>query len=592
MNLPVPLDAARHRRISELVKRADELSPADWGALLAEECGADASLKEDALRLLHRLHASGEGDLLQPAPPSAGAAAETVTYAPTEHGSAEPARIGKYQQIRRFSQASGQAAAYLAFDPDLSRHVVLKRYHGQADEETGEIEEGRALARVRSPYVAGCLGVDRAGEEPFLVVEYIPGRNLAEVRADGPFEHPRAVSIVTQLAEGVAAVHACGLIHRDIKPANVILHDDGSPRLVDFGLAAHLGSRRLRWICGTPAYMPPEQARGEGDRIDQRSDVFALGAVLYFLLTGRAPYAGTTAGEIVEAARKAVIAPPRGFDPAIPKAVEAVCLKALAAAPENRYASAQEFRQALLQAAGPGVTARKSSRFATRRMMGAAALVLAACALIVWYWASYAGRVPVAPLKAELAVILYEEMGNGWRVQNLGELTAASIKKRPPTHRDGVRIRVKLSRPAYFYLIGLNADGTDQLCGRRASLRLEAPKKPLEFPDNLKGYYWLVDGLGLHAYLLVASDRPLPDYETWKSQVPGGFAWTALANEGFWTYDCGPAAGSHETGTQQGETPHHDDAPAPLAVLCDRISRQPGIVLVHAVAFPVKDRAK
>ena len=116
----------------------------------------------------------------------------------------------------------------------------------RADGPSGEAEEGRALAKVASPYVARCHGIERIDGEAFLVVEYVPGRNLAEVRRDGPLGIETVVRILAQLAEGVAAVHARGLIHRDIKPANVILHDDGTPRLVDFGLAAHLGSGRLR----------------------------------------------------------------------------------------------------------------------------------------------------------------------------------------------------------------------------------------------------------------------------------------------------------------------------------------------------------
>ncbi len=139
--------------------------------------------------------------------------------------------------------------------PDLERHVVLKRYHGGPHGPSGEAEEGRALAKVVSPYVARCHGIERIDGGAYLVVEYVPGRNLAEVRRDGPLDLAQVVGILAQLAEGVAAVHARGLIHRDIKPANVILHDDGTPRLVDFGVTAHLGGSRLRARSGSPPYM-------------------------------------------------------------------------------------------------------------------------------------------------------------------------------------------------------------------------------------------------------------------------------------------------------------------------------------------------
>src|SRR4029079_2417629 len=97
--------------------------------------------------------------------------------------------------------------------------------------------------------------------------------------------------------EGLEAVHACGLLHRDIKPANIVLGDDGVPRLVDFGLAAHLGSAALHGVSGTPPYMAPEQARGQWERIDGRTDIYGLGAVLYALLTGQPPHPGATPQE-------------------------------------------------------------------------------------------------------------------------------------------------------------------------------------------------------------------------------------------------------------------------------------------------------
>ena len=151
------------------------------------------------------------------------------------HGLGEPSKLGKYEIVERFSEKSGQATAYKALDPDLRRHVVLKRYRGELDGAPDEIDDGRALARVQSPYVAGCHGIERIDGEAFLVVEFIPGRNLAQVQRDEKLPIEQIVRILALLAEGVAAVHARGLIHRDIKPANVILHDDGNPRLVDFG---------------------------------------------------------------------------------------------------------------------------------------------------------------------------------------------------------------------------------------------------------------------------------------------------------------------------------------------------------------------
>ena len=291
---------------------------------------------------------------------------------------------------------------------------------------TGEAEEGRALAQVGSPYVARCHGIERIDGEAYLVVEYVPGRNLAEVRRDGPLDLAQVVRILAQLAEGVAAVHARGLIHRDIKPANVILHDDGTPRLVDFGLAAHLGGSRLRELSGSPPYMAPEQARAEWDRIDFRTDVFGLGGVLYKLLTDHAPHAGSTLTEILEHAKKADVTPPRQLDPTIPAPVEAVCLKALAAAPENRYTTALEFAAALRQAIEPTPVAPPTPARNPRlgalgpacggrclRAPGAGGLALAEGLGDRDHRRPPVARPAAGPLQAEIAVEHYKEMGDG-----------------------------------------------------------------------------------------------------------------------------------------------------------------------------------
>ncbi len=353
MNSSALHDAGRHLRLRELVDRAADLPASEGEAYIERDCGADPTLRTDALRLLEHVRAASAECFLERPAPSVETSSPTVSAPELGPSMAGSAHVGKFQIVRRFAQVGGQAAAYLAFDPDLERHVVLKRYRSGLEGRPGEVEEGRALARVVSPYVARCHGVERSGGEPYLVVEYIPGRNLAEVRSDGPLGTAQVVRILSQLAEGVAAVHACGLVHRDIKPANVILRDDGTPRLVDFGLATHLASGRLRERSGSPPYMAPEQARGESDRIDYRADVFGLGGVLYELLTGHPPHAGSTRSETLERARNSDVTPPHLLDPTVPAPLEAVCLKALAAAPENRHTTALEFAAALRRAAEP-----------------------------------------------------------------------------------------------------------------------------------------------------------------------------------------------------------------------------------------------
>ncbi len=494
---------------------------------------------------------------------------------------------------------------------------MLKRYHGGPHGPSGEAEEGRALAKVVSPYVARCHGIERIDGGAYLVVEYVPGRNLAEVRRDGPLDLAQVVGILAQLAEGVAAVHARGLIHRDIKPANVILHDDGTPRLVDFGVTAHLGGSRLRARSGAPPYMAPEQARGEWDRIDFRTDVFGLGGVLYKLLTDHAPHAGSTVNEVLEHAKKADVTPPRQLDPTIPAPVEAVCLKALAAAPENRYTTALEFAAALRQAIEPTpVAPPKPPGIPTWVRWGLPAAVVACglLALAVWFSPSRqtAKRAPILPrpsettttaavplsdiskpaadpLQAGIAVKHYKELGDGRRVVPHGTISETSLASDPPRLKDLVRVQVAFSRPAYSYLIALNPNGTIQLCVPVGGIVPSLPRRELDFPEDPADYFGLTDGVGLQVFLVVAFDRSLPAYESWKTQVPGGLAWSPVDREGFWTYDCAaPSDAARFRGKLRGDILRRESAPEILISLCDRLRRSPGVTLVRAVAFPVK----
>lgn len=258
-------------------------------------------------------------------------------------------RIGKYHVVRMLGQG-GQAITYLAEDPDLRRQVVLKCYQSiqsEADQAT-VLNEGQSLARVRSPYVAQCFGAERGPRGlPFLVLEYVRGRSLADELRRRDIPLGESLRLVSEVAEGLSAVHACGLIHRDIKPANILIDDAGQPRLVDFGLAEIIAGNRLLNVAGTPAYMAPEQARGDFERIDARTDIYGLGAVLYELLTKERPHQGRTSAELLAAARQDDIRPPIEIDRELPTEVNSLCLRCLARDPAKRFYSARELQQAI-----------------------------------------------------------------------------------------------------------------------------------------------------------------------------------------------------------------------------------------------------
>jgi hypothetical protein len=359
-----------------------------------------------------------------------------------------PTAFGKFQVVRPLGDG-GQASTLLALDPDLRCHVVLKLYHRARTpaEREAVLREGQALARVRSPYVAACRGVERQDGVPALVVEYVPGRDLKEQQRARPLGVDQALALTGQLAEGLAAVHACGLLHRDLKPDNVLVGDDGRPRLVDFGLAVPVASTDLAGVSGTLPYMAPEQARGEVEQIDPRSDVFGLGAVLYELLTGQPPHQGGTREELWRAACAGDVVPPRQLNRRVPRAVSDLCRRCLAKSPAQRFASAAELATAV----------RRLQRWRRLRWpLAAAAVVLMVVGYLAFKPDPKPANVPEAvarPLSAKLDVRVWKKAGP------TRGLTLAEPGALPLREGDWMRIEVAASRDAYLYVMHLDATG-------------------------------------------------------------------------------------------------------------------------------------
>ena len=209
--------------------------------------------------------------------------------------------------------------------------------------------EGEAQARVdlhENIVRVHATGVD-AGR-PWLSMDLAAGGDLASRLSRGALPAAEAASIVRALALGLAHVHARGVLHRDLKPSNVLFDREGTPRLVDFGLARVAGADTLTssgTVMGTPAYMSPEQARGE--RVDERSDVYGLGAILYHALAGRPPFEGSTPLGVLRLVVSTRPAPPSRFTHGVPSDLEAACMHALAPDPAQRFASAGDLARAI-----------------------------------------------------------------------------------------------------------------------------------------------------------------------------------------------------------------------------------------------------
>src|SRR5262249_39081226 len=203
-------------------------------------------------------------------------------------------------ELREVLGRGGFGVVYRAFDPLLDREVALKvPLFSRAERKKAErfLNEARAAARLRHPNIVAFYEIGEADDRLFLAAEYIQGKTLADVVKVSRPSIAQSVRWVLELAGALNYAHSQGIVHRDIKPQNIMIDAGGRPQIMDFGLAKRVDRDSTMTVegalLGTPAYMPPEQARGEIDKIGPQSDQYSLGVVLYELLTGQKPFDGS-----------------------------------------------------------------------------------------------------------------------------------------------------------------------------------------------------------------------------------------------------------------------------------------------------------
>ena len=388
-----------------------------------------------------------ELDALFPPPAETG----TGPLALPQEGAALP-RIPGYE-VEAVLGRGGMGVVFRARHLRLNRTVALKMtladaYAGPHERERFQ-REAEAVAGLRHPNVVQIHDVGDSDGRPYFTMELVEGGSLAEKLAGTPQPAHQAAALLATLAGAVQAAHESGIVHRDLKPANVLLTADGTPKISDFGLARRLdgeaGLTRSGAALGTASYMAPEQAQGRTDALGPATDVYALGAILYELLTGRPPFQAETAAETVLQVISQDPVPPRRLNVKVPRDLETICLKCLHKDPGKRYtsgcrASRRDLERFLkkhgspIQARPPGRSER-CLRWVRRRPAAAglmAVVVLLVAAGSIGAWFLYRQQTAAHARQAQTDQMVHEVLerargllDEGWLAHDLAKLTEA-----------------------------------------------------------------------------------------------------------------------------------------------------------------------
>jgi len=265
--------------------------------------------------------------------------------------------FGDRYEVQGRIGVGGMAEVWRGYDRTLNRTVAIKTLLPQFARDASFVDrfrrEAQAAARLNHPGIVSVYDSGTDGETPYIVMQFIEGRTLADYLASGKTIPPmKAAQVAKEIAEALAAAHAEGVIHRDIKPANVMVTRDGKVLVMDFGIARLISgpetAPQTSAVLGTASYLSPEQAQGQS--VDARSDIYALGVVLYEMLTGRPPFTGDSPMAIAYKQVNATPEAPSSVNPEVPPELDAVVMRALSKNPANRYQTGQEFADDLERA--------------------------------------------------------------------------------------------------------------------------------------------------------------------------------------------------------------------------------------------------
>lgn len=469
----------------------------------------------------------------------------------SSHSSMPDGLLGRFHYVRTLGEG-GFGVVLQVWDPELQMHRAIKVPHrqlidsGKVDPEA-YVREARKLARLgKHPGIVEVFDVQRMDNgTPYLVSEFISGGSLASRIKSGRMDWHEAARMVAEIADAVGHAHSKGLVHRDLKPANILLTDEGKPVVVDFGLA--LGDDEFSYrpsVCGTYCYMSPQQVNGAADRVDGRSDIFSLGVILYQLIAGRLPYKSHDVSSIKREIVHDQPTPVRQYNPVVPPQLEAICRKAMAKEPVDRYSTAADFAAALRAVADDGSGRRSETRDVWSRVshlwmpIAAAAAVIALIAALAMNRprstvASEATMAPGAGAMAagpnlEIRVQMKDEPGSFRRL---------AIADLPLRTGDKLQFHVIAPKPMYAYIYWIDFHGKPErywpltdadLAKQQPISEIDSPAKTEAGPES---QWWQVTETGGPEIIFVGvSDKPLGASELGNLEAHSGPFAASLQN--------------------------------------------------------------
>ena len=447
-------DRAGWSRVGALLPALLDLPAGERSAWLAQVCGADSTLRAE----LESLAAASAGEssfldrpaleYLTPPPPAPDSETPTMSMA----GDPAPGcTVGHYRLVAKLGEG-GMGVVYKAVDVRLDRTVAVKlitRFDGAGTEKRRFFREAKAASALNHPNIVTIYEYDADGPVDYIAMEYLSGTTLERLTASHTLPLKTLLGYACQIAGALARAHEAGMVHRDLKPGNIMVAADGVVKVLDFGLARYVADSdagdsltRAGVVVGTPAYMSPEQAKGEP--ADRRSDIFSFGIVLYEMVCGIHPFRGSDRVATLDNIVRQEPPLPTSVDPAIPNAVVAIVERCLRKSKEERAQSLAEVRNELLAAVSlletGAVENAAPKKPALRRAALAAVGTLLALTLAGGFW--------LYPRPAPPLVLTYH-----LEAQKPGGSPYAASASETFHGGDKFRLRMESPKPGFLYLV-------------------------------------------------------------------------------------------------------------------------------------------